>query len=413
MRRYGIVLVSLVTGVVAGAVLMVTIQTLATNEETISTTSSSSELTEKSSISTSPRPEVTTPPNTAIKAAPPTDQILLLWTPGGLPDHMAKLVADIDGVSALTSVRSGLIHMVESTSVGGEVIDRAEPNFAIPIETMTFDPTTYSLFLGKKDFAALSDLSPGEVVLGTTSARIRNLGPGATLLLEDDTLLTVAAIVEDVVIGAAEIAMPRDNAELLGVSVERYVLVRHDNTRKSIEAAVRELLPDGVAVRIRAPGETPVLRHGDAVLPQILIKEQFGEFAYRPGSGRSFDIVQSWVTENIVTEQVPLLGAVTCHRLLLPALAGAMAELEERNLGFLIDMDGFGGCFNPRYITGRRDISRHAWGAALDINIHSNPQGLESAQDPRLVEVMESWGFTSGHDWLIPDPGHFEYLRDP
>jgi hypothetical protein len=27
--------------------------------------------------------------------------------------------------------------------------------------------------------------------------------------------------------------------------------------------------------------------------------------------------------------------------------------------------------------------------------------------------VMERWGFVSGGDWLIPDPGHFEYLRPP
>lgn len=90
-----------------------------------------------------------------------------------------------------------------------------------------------------------------------------------------------------------------------------------------------------------------------------------------------------------------------------------MAELEERNLASLVDPDGFRGCFNPRYIGGTRGISRHAWGAAVDINLGSNPEGLESVQDPRLIEVMERWGFTSGHEWLIPDPGHFEYVQPP
>ncbi len=88
-----------------------------------------------------------------------------------------------------------------------------------------------------------------------------------------------------------------------------------------------------------------------------------------------------------------------------------MEELEERNLAFLVGPSGFRGCFNPRYITNRKGISRHAWGAAIDINIGSNPEGLESIQDPRLVDIMERWGLTSGHEWLIPDPGHFEYLR--
>jgi hypothetical protein len=148
------------------------------------------------------------------------------------------------------------------------------------------------------------------------------------------------------------------------------------------------------------------------VLPQVLIKDQFGEFWFRPTPGDvAFDIGAAWMDDNIVAADVPLLGAVTCHRNLVPALAGAMEELIQRNLSFLIRPEEFRGCFNPRYIANGKGISRHAWGAAVDINLTSNPEGLESAQDPRLIEVMERWGFTSGHDWLVPDPGHFEYIQ--
>ncbi len=70
-----------------------------------------------------------------------------------------------------------------------------------------------------------------------------------------------------------------------------------------------------------------------------------------------------------------------------------------------------GGCWNPRLIRADDGISRHAWGAALDLNVNANPTGLASAQDPRLVEVMQRWGFTSGAHWLVPDPSHFEYLQ--
>jgi hypothetical protein len=45
--------------------------------------------------------------------------------------------------------------------------------------------------------------------------------------------------------------------------------------------------------------------------------------------------------------------------------------------------------------------------------VAGNPTGLASAQDPRLVEVMERWGFTWGGRWLVPDPAHFEWLRSP
>jgi hypothetical protein len=231
-------------------------------------------------------------------------------------------------------------------------------------------------------------------------------------MFENGSRFTVAAVVDDVLIGAAEAALPLGvAADLLAVEAERYLLIRYSGTRKDLESTIRAGLPEGVAVRIRAPGETPVLRHGDAVLPQVLIKKQFGEFAYRPGQDLTFAIEPGWVEANIITSNVPLLGPVTCHRNLLPAVTGAMEELEERNLAFLIDPGGFRGCFNPRYIANRRDISRHTWGAALDINIGSNPEGLQSIQDPRLIEVMERWGLTSGHEWLIPDPGHFEYVQ--
>ena len=59
------------------------------------------------------------------------------------------------------------------------------------------------------------------------------------------------------------------------------------------------------------------------------------------------------------------------------------------------------------------DLSRHAWGAAVDLNYAKNPTGTASGQDPRLVAVMERWGFTWGGGWLVPDPSHFEYVRPP
>ena len=73
-------------------------------------------------------------------------------------------------------------------------------------------------------------------------------------------------------------------------------------------------------------------------------------------------------------------------------------------------MESFEGCFNPRTIAGSTQPSRHAWGAAVDVNFSTNPTGSTSTVDPRLVEVMERWGFGSGDEWLVPDSGHFEYI---
>jgi hypothetical protein len=93
-------------------------------------------------------------------------------------------------------------------------------------------------------------------------------------------------------------------------------------------------------------------------------------------------------------------------------LRAALSDLAKRNLAHLIDPDAFAGCWNPRRIDADgEELSHHAWGVALDVNWAKNPTGLGSVQDERLVSTLERYGFTWGGEWLVPDPAHFEYLR--
>jgi hypothetical protein len=220
-------------------------------------------------------------------------------------------------------------------------------------------------------------------------------------------------VVDDVLVGAAEIAVSRAGGRALGLDRDRYALLAYRGGRAALARAVRRALPAGLPVRLRGPGETPFFRAGDAVLPQAMVKERFGEFAWRPAAGGDFTQDPAWRDANLATGRVPILGRVRCSRVLLPALAGAMRELERRNLARLVDPAAFAGCWNARLTRSGTGVSRHAWGAAVDLNTQGNPTGLASSQDPRLVEVMERWGFTWGGRWLIPDPAHFEYLRPP
>ena len=144
----------------------------------------------------------------------------------------------------------------------------------------------------------------------------------------------------------------------------------------------------------------------DAVLPQAMVKERFGEFAWRKAAGDTYTQDPAWAAASLATARVPILGRVRCNRALLGALAGAMGELRQQRPGRLVDPDAYAGCWNPRLTRGGGGVSRHAWGAAVDLNVAGNPTGLASAQDPRLVD-MERWGFTWGGRWLIPDPAHF------
>jgi hypothetical protein len=164
---------------------------------------------------------------------------------------------------------------------------------------------------------------------------------------------------------------------------------------------------------VKAKGETPFLRYGDAVLPQMLIKKTFGEFAARPIAGGRIEIDPSWIKDNIETGRVPLLGDVTCHRLLFPQLRQAMREV--RATGLAGQINDFAGCFSPRFIVSdpHAGLSHHSWGIGVDINAAENRYGAPPTQDGRIVDVMERYGFTWGGRWLVPDGMHFEWTGFP
>ena len=161
------------------------------------------------------------------------------------------------------------------------------------------------------------------------------------------------------------------------------------------------------------PGEAPFLRHGDAVLPQALVKQRFGEFAYRPGSGDEFTQDPAWQAEHLVDVDLPIIGRSRCHQDVVPALDGALARggrprprrpHRPRRVRGLLE--------RPHDPAGRRSVASRV-GRGRRPQRGANPTGLASVQDPRLVAIFARWGFTEGSGWLVPDAGHFEYVSPP
>jgi hypothetical protein len=240
---------------------------------------------------------------------------------------------------------------------------------------------------------------------------LRQAAVGDTLELVQG-VVEVIGIVPDSDVGAAEIVLSSADPNL-PFSVDRYALVSTDMDREEFERLVRSFPAGPGGVRIRAEGETPWLRHGDAVIPQVFLKQDLGEFSYTNLSGASFVPDPGWVEENIVRTEVPIIGELVCHRVVVEMLDSAMNRLVEVGLAHLVDPTSFAGCFDPRYIrtaTGEPSgVSRHAWGAAVDLNADTNPIGSLGTQDQRLIDIMVDAGFTWGGEWLVPDPMHFEY----
>ena len=105
------------------------------------------------------------------------------------------------------------------------------------------------------DREAIAGLGDGEALLGTTSARLRRLGPGGVLDLADGQSVTVAAVVSDSAVGGAELAVDRSTGERLGVATDRYLLATHDGDRPAVEPRVRAAPPPPPAVGVPGPAQ--------------------------------------------------------------------------------------------------------------------------------------------------------------
>jgi hypothetical protein len=141
------------------------------------------------------------------------------------------------------------------------------------------------------------------------------------------------------------------------------------------------------------------------VLPQAHIKQIFGEFALRR-TRDGFVQDPQWANRHLVVAEVPLLGRFRCHRRLFDALAPALEEVVRRGLASTVQPGQFAGCYSARAVRGATSLSRHAWGAAVDLNVGSNPLGAVPTIDQRLVAVLEDSGLRWGGRFLRPDGQH-------
>ncbi|MGH9112757.1 MAG: M15 family metallopeptidase, partial [Acidimicrobiales bacterium] len=351
-------------------------------------------------------------PTVPTRPAPPPPAVLLAWTPSRLDPALATTAASLPEARATSVVRAGVVDLTGSRDMEGRDVDRLDDGWVIPLDAVAIAPADHAAFVPLADRATVAGLGDGEALLGRTSAELRRLAAGGVVDLAGGQSVVVAGVVEDATIGGAELAVDLATGERIGLDRPRYLLVAYEGDRSAVEDRLRSALAPGVSVRFRGPGETPFLRHGDAVLAQAQIKARFGEFSLRrsAGDGRGFEQEPRWQAEHIVTRDVPILGPVTCHRDILPALVGALTEVERAGLAGLVEQASYDGCWNPRLVQPGAGVSRHAWGVAFDLGFSSNPTGFESVQDPRLVEIFRRWGFTSGDGWLVPDAGHFEFV---
>ena len=341
--------------------------------------------------------------------------------------------------------------------------DRARPGVALPVKALAQRLRPDVLVTGKTSFDTgavrrLAALAPpgaavafrsGTVRIGGKDVRVAGVDPSAFRAFAAEGTAEATAVWQAVARGEAVVG--HDAAKALGLALGKPVdvqpltgepatlrlgalattgvpgtdLVVDDETgrRLGLPTATGLLLsaPKGVdpvalAGKARAitgaGGEvdllTPPTANPVAFLTGSKAAKAFGAFSYRYFPDGTIQPDASWVRANIRSETVPIMGRVTCHRLMLPQLRGALQEVVDAGLSS--SLKTFDGCYVPRFIerNPENSISLHTWGIAIDMDASTNYRGIRGTMNPEVVKIFKRWGFRWGGDWTYTDPMHFE-----
>lgn len=366
---------------------------------------------------TSDTPEAATAAEPTPTASPtPDTDVVVMWARGGLPPDVARRAAALPGVVSAVLVRSDTLGLAGSRDAEGVAVDDLEPGWRIPVEVLAVDPEASLEALDPGPTRdAVAALEPGQILLPATSAERRGLTVGGTLDLEDRTGLVVAAVVEDDVLGRAEVFVHVEDAGAVGLDTDGSLRIVHDGTAgPGFASALEALAPADTAVRVVGTRPDEPVRRAPLVLGLPDVKERFGEFAFRDDDAdREVRVEPAWVDEHIVVADVPILGNVRCHRDIMEDLAAALQAVVDAGLADTIDPDDYGGCYHARRIGSHSNrLSHHSWGIAIDINVDVSLPGLGPPPDPEVVDAFADHGFRWGGLFLSPDNHHFEWVGE-
>jgi hypothetical protein len=198
----------------------------------------------------------------------------------------------------------------------------------------------------------------------------------------------------------------------LGMTAHNALLVRTVGTAPSTLRQSIERILQGTDASVQMTDA--VARNGldpDVVQTAVVVGtvgDAVGTFRYSVLSGGRIAPDPSWVSSHIATEAVPILGTVTCNKLIFPQLEAALQDVISQGLADKIHPGEFAGCYYPRFIAGSTTLSNHAFGLALDLNTPGNQRGTAGEMDRGVVAIFKRWGFAWGGDWRYTDPMHFE-----
>ena len=347
---------------------------------------------------------------------PVEERVMTISEVGGMsPEVEAAITSAAERFGARwATFHRGTLRLT-SVERGGEMVQKAPNGYFYPMSTTAVDAVRAAPLLGNQAAGVLRD---GGLVFGETSARLRGalVGDQVTLIGWNGRTyqFDIGAVVADELIGWSELALDVQAAAEIGFDRPSFVAVWDHGPEDELLLAMWSELPDSLLnINAYFDPDDP-----DAVLPTVLVKERFGEFAYRPVGGDDIVLDSEWRRTNIINVDLPFLGPFRCHKDIVPLLEGALEEIAAEGLAWMIDRRDFqiaGGCYNARLIRGGDKggaVSRHTWGIAIDINPSDNPYGGRVGMDVQIGEIFRKWGFAWGAGWRYTDGGHFEWTHE-
>jgi hypothetical protein len=373
--------------------------------------------------SADPKPSSSVSPGVPGSTAAPTIETThTIPAPGPRqPGILAPADILIVGAKALDPAKVTAVEKLENVtamqfSLSNPVVENEELTVAAvdPGAYRSFTPPKYANFQDAWDRVAGGELALKERLKGKL-----------TLDANDYLRLGGATDAASVHVGAYVQQQPLIDAvvnptwvQTLGMTADNALLVRTGATAPpKVAKKLEKLFGDSASVTLVDKATRIGLQPGAAQIAVVTgtVADAVGVYRYTVLGGGHIAPSSDWVRTHIATEVVPILGAVTCNKLIFPQLKAALQDVHDQGLDDKIHPEQYAGCYYPRFIAGTSTLSNHAFGLALDINAVENQRGTAGLIDRGVVQIFQKWGFTWGGDWRYTDPMHFELnsIRTP
>lgn len=306
-----------------------------------------------------------------------------------------------------------------SHSRDGRYLTRLGNRWRIPMATMVA-PLEYLRAVGGDDMVAVA--GEGQVLMGETSAELRGARVGDTVVLRDLRFrmhtFTIGAIVPNEFVDWGDIFITSESAQVLGpMSINRVTATNITSYSQIMSKLKSRGIVIGSTYRLRTSWDR---QNPDETFGVSSLKKLLGEFAFRPAGGSAIQIEEKWKINNIswrhTFDDIPIRN--NCHKVVVEAIQGALSEIAAKGLRNHVDVanaNRYGGCYVGRYnrMAGTFGApSRHAYGAALDINTTQNYQWSVPKMNCDVVRIFRKWGFAWGGNFWPTDGMHFEYVGE-